>query len=462
MRIIQFDDIPEFHRDTQTMKHIGTLLGSRVTALPQLISLKRELTLSLLTDGLKNTFSKERQSNTEGLNSMIFEWRFQQNYTPRIRIVETCTDTGRGRTPINLILENNYYSKNDTFALSDPRISLFVTQAPERLGPNRWRYVCILNGNDNTREVNPSLLRAGETTTYRSNYFGELSKEGYSKYMYNTEIFRGFLSRHRVGKRISGDFANYVFFEVKNDKSKYDYFKALEPEKELIDYYLLTREQHLLFGENNHDVNGKCLLQDEMGNDIPMGSGVIEQIERYCDKFSYSTLTTSIFDDAIDSVIQRTGKYTGNHITVICNHLGLKQAMDAMLNKLRDFAQLGAWYYTRDKNEVNVGANFQQYHYNHNYLTFTIDEALTKEYRDFGYLVFLDTSLINGKANVQTFTLKGREMLTGTLRGLGGADGRSSGDIATPIDGSEMHIMGYSGIVVFNPYAGFIMKENVI
>jgi hypothetical protein len=33
-------------------------------------------------------------------------------------------------------------------------------------------------------------------------------------------------------------------------------------------------------------------MQDEKGQDIPIGDGVIKQIERYCEKFAYSVLTT--------------------------------------------------------------------------------------------------------------------------------------------------------------------------
>jgi hypothetical protein len=54
---------------------------------------------------------------------------------------------------------------------------------------------------------------------------------------------------------------------------------------------LMARENHLLFGETN-SANGKCTMQDEKGQDIPIGDGVIKQIERYCEKFAYSVLTT--------------------------------------------------------------------------------------------------------------------------------------------------------------------------
>jgi hypothetical protein len=54
-------------------------------------------------------------------------------------------------------------------------------------------------------------------------------------------------------------------------------------------------------------------------------------------------------------------------------------------------------------------------------------------------------------------------MLSGKLRGMGGFTGKENGvDLATSVDGSEYHLLGYSGVVVFNPYNAVIIKESVI
>jgi hypothetical protein len=42
-------------------------------------------------------------------------------------------------------------------------------------------------------------------------------------------------------------------------------------------------------------------MQDEKGQDIPIGDGVIKQIERYCEKFAYS-LTTRWLEDIMASM----------------------------------------------------------------------------------------------------------------------------------------------------------------
>ncbi|MCK5788373.1 MAG: hypothetical protein KAH32_05215, partial [Chlamydiia bacterium] len=63
--------------------------------------------------------------------------------------------------------------------------------------------------------------------------------------------------------------------------------------------------------------------------------------------------------------------------------------------------------------------------------------------------------------NMATFTLDGAEMLSGTLNGMGGQSGRESGQIATSIHGSSYHLLGYSGVVVFNPYKSAIITESL-
>jgi hypothetical protein len=40
--------------------------------------------------------------------------------------------------------------------------------------------------------------------------------------------------------------------------------------KDVLESYLWARENHLLFGETNFDANGKCTMQDEKGQDIPI------------------------------------------------------------------------------------------------------------------------------------------------------------------------------------------------
>jgi hypothetical protein len=84
-----------------------------------------------------------------------------------------------------------------------------------------------------------------------------------------------------------------------------------------LESYLWARENHLLFGETNFDANGKCYARRK-GQDIPIGDGVIKQIERYCEKFAYSVLTTRWLD-IMASMREKSANSIGNTYAFVVN-----------------------------------------------------------------------------------------------------------------------------------------------
>ena len=49
------------------------------------------------------------------------------------------------------------------------------------------------------------------------------------------------------------------------------------------------------------------------------------------------------------------------------------------------------------------------------------------------------------------FTIKNGEFIRGVLKGIGGLDGTTSGEVATGVAGSKIIHMGYSGVGIYNP-----------
>jgi len=66
---------------------------------------------------------------------------------------------------------------------------------------------------------------------------------------------------------------------------------------------------------------------------------------------------------------------------------------------------------------------------------------------------------VNGRAPLGLFTLKGGDMISNKYVGVGGLDGLSSGEVASPVAGSKKILWGYSGLAVFNPYRSYILRE---
>jgi hypothetical protein len=467
MKIVDRNTVVQHLSDTKTVQNFGTLLGSKPHKLGTVVTMYPELAISTLTDALKNVYyNPKKDSNSfSPINSMCIQWDIDVNLIKKVRIAGTISGDGAGKNPETIVMAERYYDKNDTFTLENKQM-LFVIAPPRLLAQNRWEYRVILVGNDPNKSINLEFAAAGKDTRYRSNYHPELSERGYTKFMANSETHRNYISRQRASTSWSGDFAiqEEIFIQTgKDNKSTASYYKMNKKEKECMDSFLLSREQNCIFSETNYDENGKCLDQDTHGRDIPMGDGVIPQIERFCDKFSYSILTSDVFNEVMSAMREKSDREIGNNYAVVCNARLWDQVGTALMNDLRFQAQNdGSYFYSKQAGgDVKVGASFSAYTFQGNTITFMPNRALSQEYPDHGYGIFLDTGsdLASGRPNIAMFTLAGSEMISGNLVGMGGVSGNTSGEISTSVHGSQYHLLGYSGAVVFNPYKSFLLEE---
>lgn len=467
MKIVDRNTVVQHLSDTKTVQNFGRLLGTKPHKLGQVVTMYPDLAISTLTDALKNVYynPKKDSGSFTPINSMCIQWDIDVNFIKKVDIVANISGNGLNKNVETIGLAERYYDKNDTFTL-DNKQQLFVVAPPRKLGVKRWEYRVKLVGNDPAKSINTTYAAAGKTTRYRSNYHPELSERGYTKFVSNTETHRNYISRQRASVDFSGDYAmqeEYFIQTGKDNKSAASYHKMVKKEKECLDTFLLSREQNCIFSETNYDANGKCLDQDDHGRDIPMGDGVIPQIERYCDKFSYSILTSDVFEDVMSAMREKSDRPVGNVYAVVCNERLYDQVGKALQADLRFISQNdGSYFYSKAASgKVKVGAEFDSYTFQGNTISFMPNRALSQEYPDHGYGIFLDTGadLASGRPNIAMFTLQGSEMITGNLYGMGGKSGNSSGEISTSVHGSQFHLLGYSGAVVFNPYKSFILEE---
>ena len=457
--------------ETRTVQNFNEVFGDKPKKLGLVASLYPDLAINILTDALQNIFyNKEKKASSfQPINAMAVEWTIDVNYIHKVMLVgdesSYGTTPGKNKEPVTLRLAEKYYDKNDTFTLENSQ-QAFVIAPPRQVGPRVWEHLVVLVGNDYDKYFDPRYLTKGRYTRYRSNYHPELSERGYTKYTSNTEEHRNWMSRHRASETYSADYKirEQVYLEVAK-KDKKEYYKLNQIEVDVMNTFMLSKNNSCIFSQTNFDVNGKCLDQDEAGNDIPMSDGIIPQIERYCDKFLYSTLSSAVFDDVIGAMVEKSAKPTGNIYAAVCNERFYNQFGRIMKNDYRFTAPNDASYmYSKEAGKIKVGAEFDSYTVQGNTITFIPDRALSQEYPDYGYAIFLDTSadMKTGRPGIASFTLEGSEMVDGYVQGLGGRSGKSSGnDIATGVHGTEYHVIGYSCSVVFNPYRSFILKENV-
>jgi len=465
MRIVDRHTVLENVSNTKTVQNFGTLLGKKPHKMGQVVTMYPGLAISNLTEALRNVYTKKKGGDAfTPINSMTIEWDIKVNFIRKVKIVEDATPVLGGIFP--LYLAEKYYDKNDTMVLENKQ-TLMVVAPPKKELDNRWKHMVMLVSSDKSKPVIAEFVKKGRITRYRSNYHPELSERGYIKYISNTEKHRNYLSRHRASVDFSGDYAlmEDVFIDMGKGKDGEQYAKMNTKEKECMDSYLVSREQHMLFGQSNFDENGKCMMQDEKGRDIPIGDGIIAQIERYCDKFSYSVLTTDLFEDIIAAMVEKSDTPIGNSYAFVVNERLWFQVGKVMKSDLRFISPAdGSYFWSKQSNsKVKVGAQFDTYTFQGNTISFVVDRSLSQEYPDYGYGFCIDMSpdISTGRPNLATFTLDGAEMLSGTLNGMGGQTGRESGQIATSIHGSSYHLLGYSGAVVFNPYKAAIITESI-
>jgi hypothetical protein len=89
------------------------------------------------------------------------------------------------------------------------------------------------------------------------------------------------MSRHRASDTVSADYKmqESVYLEIAK-KDKKEYYKMHQHEVDVMNTFMLAKNNSCIFSQTNYDVNGKCLDQDERGRDVPMSDGVLPQIER--------------------------------------------------------------------------------------------------------------------------------------------------------------------------------------
>ena len=376
MRIVDRKTVIHNMGDTRTVQHYDTLLGNKPHKLGLVATLYPELAITTLTNALRNVYYNKPKGNNDfqPINSMSIQWDIDVNFIMKVYITKDVTEVkpGLNKTPFTIMLDRKYYSKNDTFALENKQ-QLLVIAPPRMVGNNRnWEHTVILVGNDYNKYVDERFLRKGKETRFRSNYFPEMSERGYTKFTSNTETHRNYMSRHRSSDSTSADYAmkEKVYLEVAK-KDNLSYYKMHRHIKDCLDTFMEAKNSSMLFSETNYDINGKCLDQDEQGRDLPMGDGIIPQIERYCDKFLYNQLSSAILDDILLAMAEKSSKPKGNIYTVICNERLYNQFGRIMKDDFR-FTNPSdkTLFYSKDKGMVQTGADFNSYTLQGNTISF--------------------------------------------------------------------------------------------
>lgn len=228
-------------------------------------------------------------------------------------------------------------------------------------------------------------------------------------------------------------------------------YKMLKKEKELLDTFMYAMNTGLLLNKGNIDINGKATISEpDTGRPIYIGEGFIPQIEAAANKYFYSNKPNlQLFNLIMSDMSDKAQSDTGNKWVFVVNRK-LWQDINMVLGEyLANYKTMGTYMYSKSANKgqggyVKVGATFDTYEYAGNQVSFVVDRALTREYPDKGYGVCIDLTAdkTTGTPAVAKFTLTGKDFITNKVLGVGGYDGKSSGEVASNVAGSKLVMMG--------------------
>jgi hypothetical protein len=191
MKIVDRKTVLHNIGETRTVQNFNEVFGDKPKKLGLVATLYPDLAINILTEALQNIFyNKEKKANSfQPINAMAVEWTIDVNYIHKVMIVADGSGTGLNKEPVELLLAEKYYDKNDTFTLENGQ-QAFVIAPPIQQGPRQWKHLVVLVGNDYSKQFDGRYLTKGRYTRYRSNYHPELSERGYTKYTSNTEEHR--------------------------------------------------------------------------------------------------------------------------------------------------------------------------------------------------------------------------------------------------------------------------------
>ena len=89
---------------------------------------------------------------------------------------------------------------------------------------------------------------------------------------------------------------------------------------------------------------------------------------------------------------------------------------------------------------VDLGATYQSYTWAGNTVCFKVDRSFDIEFpnKEFGIFIDLTADGRTGREALAMFTFKGLQLVQNWLNGPGGRDGKSGGEVSTPVAGAKL------------------------
>lgn len=467
------------------MKELEKLFTVAPNMAAKTIRLYSQNSISMFTEGLGEIYDiKAKSDNYTGINDKSYKWKIRGHQVPKIQCATRVTggaiasgdNLGANGQEFIIALQSSYYNPNDLIKLEDGTI-LFTKSEPRFVKEGTFEYTVVNNSNNPADVVSGQYLLQGKGTGSAGVAYPELSEKGYINAAMAAEEHVGYITKVRYDYSWSADAAatKYLIEDTVQQNGQTVKLNSITSLMFLnaMEQYHFKKEMEFIYGRTSMDARGRCFLQDAKGQDIVKGDGVLAQMADST-KQTYTAMNLDLMEDVIADMALKMPKRTGNTILWTTGMQGYKEIQRILRAEHKSGWSQAADKYVRTVNgKVRLGAEYDGYEFMGNNIIFSCNNVFDHpanvsptdsegRYLESSKHLVIDASTYDGVKNIQMIAKNGRSFVTGDLRGVGGEDGMTSGDVATPLDGSSKIIIGTCGVVLHNPYSSYMLERRVI
>lgn len=471
---------------TATMRDLEKIFAVAPNAAAKTIRLFPNNSMSFFTEGLGEIYNISAKSdNFIGINDKAYKWKLRGHQVAKVKFATRVTGgaitagstVGANGAPFVVAFESSYYNPRDIIKLEDGTL-LYTLSEPSFQTQGVFEYTVRLNTNDPTATVATDYLVSGKTTGPAGVAYPEMSDRGYINTAMAAEEHVNYLTKVRYDWSWSADAAatKYIIEDTVNMKgqSVKQFYIGDQLWMNALEQYHFKKEMALIYGRSTMDARGKCFLQDEKGQDIVQGDGLIAQMHASC-KQTYTQMNISLIEDILADMALKMPKRTGNTILLSTGMQGYKEFGRLMRQEHKGFwtADSGSNYVQTKNGKIQLGAEYNAFTFQGNKIVVTVNNVFDHpanvseldpegRFAESSKYIFIDASSYDGVQNIQMIAKDGRSFITGELDGIGGQDGKTSGKVSSLVDGSSKAIIGTFGLVLHNPYSSYLLEKKFI
>lgn len=470
---------------TATMRDLEKLFTVAPNMAAKTIRLYPQNSISFFTEGLGEIYDIKKTDNVIPLNDKKYSWKLRGHQVPKQKFVARVTGgaiatgatVGAAGASFIVAFGSSYFNHRDIIKLVDGSM-LYVLAGPTFIKEGTFEYTVRINTNNPLEVVNTDNLQPGKEAGLNGNAYPELTDKGYINTAMAGEEYINYITKVRYDWSWSADAAStkYIIEDTVNLKGKTVKYNYITDQLMMngMELYHFNKEMELIYGRTTMDANGRCFMQDEKGQDIVKGDGLIAQMADSC-KQTYTKMTIGLIEDILSDVALRMPKRTGNTILLTTGMQGYKEFGRVMRAEHKGFwsGDSGSAYVSTKNGKVKLGAEYNAFEFQGNQLVVSVNNTFDHPANPSDYdsegrplesskFLFVDVSSYDGVQNIQMIAKDGRSFVTGELDGVGGQDGKTSGKVASTIDGSAKILIGTMGVVLHNPYSSYLLEKKII